>query len=160
MALEMLAVLALISIACGENRAPTSVLQPTPAVSPPESSTPPLPPSTSPVPIASTPTPVPALTTLLQPRSCELESTLRSGPSLVATSINFENHTTQMVKVYWLDREGKRRPYSAILPGVGIEHPTYKGHPWLVANPAGECLDIYLPGEVQGRAIIVSNGDR
>jgi hypothetical protein len=63
-------------------------------------------------------------------------------------------------KVYWLDREGKRQSYSVVPPGVGIEQPTFKGHPWLVANPAGECLDIYLPGEAQERAIITNNGAR
>ena len=99
----------------------------------------------------STETPSPSSTTTLIPPlqspNCHSEPSLRSGPSFEATTITFENLTSQVVTIYWLDYGGERQLYSEVPPGAGVEQPTYMGHPWLVADSSGRCIDIYLPRE-------------
>lgn len=145
---------AVVAIGCGRtsnfgnptsiatSSAPTTALVPTPTQTPPLYST------------HSSPGSTQTLLTTLPIQKCGRESILRSGSSLEAATIYFENFTSQVVMVYWLDYGGERHLYSTVPPGVGVEQPTYKGHPWLVTDTAGRCLEIYLPVESQNRAII------
>jgi hypothetical protein len=49
-----------------------------------------------------------------------------------------------VLTVYWLDYEGKRIVYGA-LPAGGetFTQGTYLTHPWIIANPDGNCLVLF-----------------
>ena len=59
------------------------------------------------------------------------------------------NKWDQPVRIYWLDYEGKRKPWSdtTVQPG-GIRtcHQTYEGHAWLFTDKTGKALGIYTLG--------------
>lgn len=51
-----------------------------------------------------------------------------------ATAITFVNAGERELDVYWLDFEGKERPYLKLAPGKGQSQPTYTGHNWVVRD--------------------------
>jgi hypothetical protein len=59
--------------------------------------------------------------------------------------MTFVNNTTEAVQLYWLDYQGTRKFYSEIPAGQTAVQPTYLTHPWVVTNPGGDCLHVYMP---------------
>ena len=60
-----------------------------------------------------------------------------------ATTINFINHTTSPVDVYWMDNGGDRRHYATIAADASWEANTYDGHVWLVADRNDKTLGVF-----------------
>jgi TIR domain len=77
---------------------------------------------------------------------CKEEPHLRSTAGNAPTSITFANNTDEPLQLYWLDYAGKRALVGTIEKGQTLTPNTYVTHPWIVANPKGECKAIYLPG--------------
>ncbi|MBL6431771.1 MAG: hypothetical protein HPM95_13920 [Alphaproteobacteria bacterium] len=61
----------------------------------------------------------------------------------------FRNERRRPVVVHWLDFNGERQTRPAFRLAANGQ-PTLAGHPWLVTNPAGQCLGIYLPQAARG----------
>ncbi len=81
-------------------------------------------------------------------RSCEEENAVRSWLHNQRASITFTNDRATEASLFWLDYEGKRRPYGVVKPGVSASIASYVTHPWLLADSIGRCL-----------AVIVADGD-
>lgn len=50
-------------------------------------------------------------------------------------NIQIRNDTEQTVELFWLDFEGRPRPYGAIEPGESQSQSTFPGHRWLATDP-------------------------
>lgn len=85
--------------------------------------------------------------------SCREEGFITSIASDRPATLVFRNERRRPVVVHWLDFNGERQTQARIPPGGEMVQPTLAGHPWLVTNPAGQCLGIYLP---QGRTRVVT----
>jgi hypothetical protein len=85
--------------------------------------------------------------------SCREEGFITSIASDRPATLVFRNDRRRPVVVHWLDFNGERQTQARIPPGGEMVQPTLAGHPWLVTNPAGQCLGIYLP---QGRTRVVT----
>jgi hypothetical protein len=77
----------------------------------------------------------------------EDERKLRSISSQQHTSILFDNRTATDYSLFWLDFQGKRKAYGTLLAGCKEGQNTYATHPWLVAEPNGKVVGIYVPGK-------------
>ena len=79
---------------------------------------------------------------------------LRSRDSSVDTDVTFENHLSEMVRLFWIDSGGRRVPYGSIPAGEQHLQHTYAGHVWLVATGDTNVVAVYQAGETPGVAII------
>lgn len=95
-----------------------------------------------------TPTPVPT-------SSCSTEGTLKSNSSTSPSTIDFVNNTSNPVKVYWLDSSGARTYFFDLAPNQSITQPTFDTNPWVVTDPNGNCLDIFVANKTAGLATIL-----
>jgi hypothetical protein len=84
------------------------------------------------------------------------EKGIKSFDSGVETTIRFQNHGPQTVKLYWLDTDGKRVHKATLKPNDLSEQKTYLTHPWLVTDEQGNALAIYFP-DAQARSITLGN---
>ena len=93
---------------------------------------------------------------ILRPRSCRVESELRSLNSNVSTYIQVINRSSSSVKVYWIDFNGKRQHYFDLDPLQSRDQQTYVTHPWLIALSGANqpCIHIFLPIPQKGIIII------
>jgi hypothetical protein len=80
---------------------------------------------------------------------CAEENTKRSIESLSETSFTITNRTKEMLTIYWLDYQGRRQEYFKLMPDETRKQPTYRTHPWVVADPTGRCIRLfYAPGSI------------
>ena len=89
--------------------------------------------------------------------SCDQEAELKSSNG-AARNIVVNNKTDATIKLYWLDREGKRVEYSrgGIKAGATHRQGTFVTHPWVITNANEECLGIYVP-ETSENAVLNVN---
>ncbi len=95
---------------------------------------------------ASSPTPVasPVTSPLAADPSCGAEATSHSLNSNTGTSFNLINHAPVTLTLFWLSFQGQRVKYQDVPPGQTRHQGTYLTHPWVVADPAGRCIDLFL----------------
>jgi hypothetical protein len=82
------------------------------------------------------------------------EAALRSHSSRQPTTLLFENRTATDYSLFWLDFQGKRKPYGVLHAGENRGLNTFATHPWLVAKPDGQAVAVYLPGKMHGRVAL------
>jgi len=70
-----------------------------------------------------------------------------SGPNGAETTVTFVNATDAPVALYWLDTEGKRRPYGRIAVGALRDQHTFARHVWLVVDGRGRSLGVFQAPE-------------
>ena len=78
------------------------------------------------------------------------ETKVNSISSSTETSITFCNKTKKKVKVYWIDFEGRRKPYGQISAGQTREYHTFATHPWLIANSEDKAIALFVATEAPG----------
>ena len=71
--------------------------------------------------------------------SCDITQA-KSLEGKVRTNIRFVNKTAGVVKIYWLDYNGKRVYYNTLAAGARYVQPTWQTHPWVVINASGACI--------------------
>jgi len=94
------------------------------------------------------------------PHNTSLRHLPAPHPSLYTgdeTTIYFVNHTTNDVRLAWIDESGEQQFYSVIAAGDEREQQTYAGHVWLVTTGDGEPLAVFEAEEHGGDAIIGGN---
>ena len=88
----------------------------------------------------------------LEPLACSMEDTLVSKGGGQATTIVFDNQTSELRYVYWLDYAGQRVLYATLGPGQSATQQTSAGHVWVVTDEESRCLSVYeavaAPGKV------------
>lgn len=72
------------------------------------------------------------------------EGKLKSIRSNAPAPIEIKNETSETVKVYWLDYDGKRQLKGTIEPSGIFEQETYESHPWLITDEDERGLAIFL----------------
>jgi BlaR1 peptidase M56/uncharacterized protein DUF3471 len=78
---------------------------------------------------------------------CALEQTLKPLTGTAPTRLVFFNASGADIRVFELDFEGKRRPYSTIGDERFGEVWTYVSRPFVIADTSGQCREIVLPGQ-------------
>jgi hypothetical protein len=95
---------------------------------------------------------------LLTPRDCALEGSIRSPSEEegAETVIQFFNVRYEGVHVFRLDGEGQRRMAGGAfpLPAFPRQYETRVGQAWLVADPEGNCLGIYVAEAPASKVIV------
>lgn len=92
--------------------------------------------------------------TILRAVSAHEEGTIRSLEGTVSTTIRFKNTRSTPVKLFWLDYEGKRKPYETIMPGCSAVQNTYVTHPFLLTDESGRGLVIFVGQREPGVAMV------
>ena len=77
---------------------------------------------------------------------------LKSANSGVATTLTFVNRSSETVKIYWLDFDGKRKLYETLPAGKKCDQPTYVLHPWVVTDAQDNAWGLYYP-DAQPRTV-------
>lgn len=80
---------------------------------------------------------------------------LRSTSSAQPTTIVFNNRTSKVYRLFWLDTHGQRKPYGELHPAEKRGQHTFATHPWVIVNADDTVLGIYVaeatPGKVEIR---------
>lgn len=74
---------------------------------------------------------------------CSEEGRAFSQRSNIPARMIFHNESSREIELFWLDYDGRRRPYMSLAPGETGVQPSFFSHPWLVADRGGRCLGIY-----------------
>jgi dipeptidyl aminopeptidase/acylaminoacyl peptidase len=90
----------------------------------------------------------------MQGVDCSLEPKVKSESDGDHVDLRFENQTTAVRKVYWLDYNGDRIHFSTLAPGGSVPLKTYVDHLWVVTDADERCLGIYFPSPKIGVATI------
>ena len=93
---------------------------------------------------ASSPTSSAAANLPVPDASCAAESTSHSLNSNTPTSFTLVNHTSETLSLFWLNFQGQRVHYTDIDPSGAKDQGTFVTHPWVVADPNGQCLNLFL----------------
>jgi VHL beta domain len=84
----------------------------------------------------------------LVPIKCDVSYSLRSGDSSQKTSVLFFNESQRLVNIFWINHEGQKEFWFTLQPkNTPNDHSrveTYEGHPWLIQNEQGQCLEVFL----------------
>jgi 6-phosphogluconolactonase (cycloisomerase 2 family) len=86
--------------------------------------------------------------------ACTQEASLKSIQSSSATTIVFENYSTQDRQVYRLNDGGQRELVKTLAGGASYVQQTFLTNPWVITDSAGQCINIYLPTNGLGRVVI------
>lgn len=76
---------------------------------------------------------------------CEAERGARSVSGTRETKVVFDNRSSDRVRVYWLDYNGRRAFYSEVQPGGSYVQDTYMTHPWVVTDTREACIMMFRP---------------
>ncbi len=79
--------------------------------------------------------------------ACSSEQDLRSRTDTAPIHVLFYNATGTDIQLYRLDAEGKRTAHGTIGENMSSPFLTSVDSPWVVADAAGKCLEIVLPGQ-------------
>jgi serine/threonine protein kinase len=100
---------------------------------------------------AVAPFPLKDLPAQAPPRPGELSS---AQGATTPTTITFVNEGAEEVRVYWIDREGKRELYGPLPAGKLWLLVTFLDHPWVVVDARGRDLALFWPQPEPGQAVI------
>ena len=78
-----------------------------------------------------------------KPRTAEPVKAGRSRNGGASTQLAFKNETPGVIKLFWLDAQGKAVPYGEVEPGKVSSMGTYAGHVWQVRDTADKPLGNY-----------------
>jgi hypothetical protein len=87
-----------------------------------------------------------ALTSPYADSTCDLWGKASSRHSQDQLTFNFINQTNTYRVISWLDFHGDVQEYATLAPGQSTEIVTYEGHPWLVQDGRGDCLEVIANG--------------
>jgi hypothetical protein len=79
--------------------------------------------------------------------ACTEESTLKVPSSSAPIKLLLINRSGGAVQVLWRNPAGKRVPYGTIENDASMRIWSLVDRPYVIADPAGRCRDILLPGE-------------
>ncbi len=81
-----------------------------------------------------------------------------SNPDGNRFDIVFSNQRADPVNVYWIDRQGNRKPYGTLQVGWRKPQNTRPGAVWLITDPDNKPLGHFVVGDRTARAIIPNSG--
>ncbi len=108
------------------------------AASKPQAAAPPPPPAAPPAPAVVTTAPGPD-------PSCRSLSSLRSQGSSANAKLIVINKSGMYRSVMWIDFNGQPKDYGGLNTGDQMTLDTFVGHPWMIADGPGDCIEIVMP---------------
>jgi hypothetical protein len=78
---------------------------------------------------------------------CGQEAQLRSTRDSAPIKLLLFNRTGADIRLYWLDSAGRRVSWGTVADDLSIRISTRVGHPYVVTDAAGQCLDIIVAGQ-------------
>ena len=75
----------------------------------------------------------------------EEETGVKSPASAVESTMVLVNSGTELMRVHWIDYDGKRKHYGEICPGKRFEQKPFLGHFWLVTDADGNAWRLIRP---------------
>ena len=82
-----------------------------------------------------------------------------SGPSEVSIHITFVNQTTNPVSLFWIDTNGRPRPYGSVAPNEKSRQHTYAGHVWIVTDSKRDPL-LVANADSDDETFIITNDSK
>ena len=79
--------------------------------------------------------------------ACSEEGSLRATAETAPIKVLIYNGSGSNLQLFKLDAEGKRAAFGAIGEDMTFPVTTYVDSPWVIADGAGKCLEIVLPGQ-------------
>ena len=79
--------------------------------------------------------------------ACSEEGRLRATTETAPIKVLIYNGSGSNLQIFKLDAEGKRSAFGTIGEEVTFPVTTYVDSPWVIADGAGKCLEIVLPGQ-------------
>ncbi len=76
--------------------------------------------------------------------SCKAESGSHSVNSNTPATFTISNQTSVTLTLFWLNFQGQRVKYFDLAPGRTQSQGTFVTHPWVVADPQGGCIRLFL----------------
>jgi hypothetical protein len=76
--------------------------------------------------------------------ACDPGRSLRSIESTARASIEFTNLALGARHLFWLNYSGGAQLYAVLQPGQILVQQTFLTHPWMVTDPEGRCVAVYL----------------
>jgi len=78
-------------------------------------------------------------------QNCRDQDTLRSPSGTTrATEFTFVNAGVESRRIFWIDRNGKRKFYKELGPHASYSQPTFVGHPWIAAREDDRCQTVVI----------------
>lgn len=81
---------------------------------------------------------------------------LKSKPEGSPFDVVFTNDRNEPVKIYWMDREGTRKPYGTLEAGWRKPYKTRPGAVWLITDADDSPLGHFIVGDRTCRAIVTT----
>ena len=76
----------------------------------------------------------------------EEESKLHSANGYFQSDFTLTDLRNEPIYVFWLNYRGQRVLYTTLKPGQAFNQPTYASHPWVVTDPNGKAIDLFVVG--------------
>jgi hypothetical protein len=90
--------------------------------------------------------------------ACSDEGNLRATTETAPIKVLVYNASGSNLQLFKLDAEGKRAAMGSIGEDMTFPATTYVDSPWLIADAAGKCLEIVLPGQQTRFHTVEANG--
>jgi bla regulator protein blaR1 len=90
--------------------------------------------------------------------ACSEESGLRATDETAPIKVLIYNGSGSDLQLFKLDAEGKRSAFGTIGQEMTFPVTTYVDSPWVIADQAGKCLEIVLPGQQTRFHTVEANG--
>ena len=85
---------------------------------------------------------------------CPQEGHIKSPSSFDKATITFDNQTAAVLKIYWIDFDGKRKFYEVLKAHTAYNQATWVGHVWVVADQADQCIKLHSANAVEQTLVI------
>ena len=90
--------------------------------------------------------------------ACSEEASLRATAETAPIRVLIYNGSGSDLQLFKLDAEGKRAAFGTIGEEMTFPVTTYVDSPWVIADRAGKCLEIVLPGQRTRLHTVEANG--
>jgi hypothetical protein len=91
-----------------------------------------------------------------QQTQCPGEEWVVSVVSNQETTIEFINDLNKDIRTYWINSQKERQLFSELKPGQRVVQESFVGHPWVVTDTKGNCINLFFAEDVP-RTVRIAN---
>lgn len=107
----------------------------------------------------ATPQPIGQGAPIVAGGGCDAIGSLRSSSNGAPATVTFINNTDGYRSIMWIDFDGTPQSYGGVNPGESLMQSTFVGHPWMITDGPGNCLEVYLPPAGQSFYTMTATGN-
>ena len=93
----------------------------------------------------------------LENKLAEDWSAVRSTPATNEVALTFRNRTSETLIIYWVDFDGRLKPYGEVDPGREKHQSTFEGHRWQLESESAKPLGRFVATAVDSAAEVHSS---